>query len=182
MTLSIARRCVLTLCALALVVPAAAQMGEMGRPAQMDVLKWAEGEWTAKVSFRMGPDQPWAESAAKATIAPVLDGCAQKMTFDGEMMGMPFKGVDHTTYSRERGRYESVWVDTMSAHFSHMHGNFEGDKMVMYGKEKMGDIEFQVRNTTTKVSNDEMHWTMENSADGQTWFTAMKVVYTRSKK
>ena len=50
-----------------------------------------------------------------AAFSMVLDGCAMKMVFKGEMMGMAFTGNQLFTYNRNSGKYQSVWIDDMGA-------------------------------------------------------------------
>lgn len=164
--------------------PAAAQEGqampEMGRPAQMDAIAFMQGDWNVKMEMRMGPDAPWTEAAGTATSEAILDGCVQHMNVHIEdMMGMPMNGIDNTTYNRETKRYESVWVDSMTGKFTVMSGNFVGDALVMTGRDQMMGMEYGVRTTSTKKSDKEVVWTMENSMDGDSWFLGMRMTYTR---
>lgn len=155
-------------------------MPEMGRPAEMDKVAFMQGDWTVTVKMREGPDSEWIETPGTASIEPYLDGCANRQTFSSTFMGMPFNGLDLTTYNREEGRFESVWMDDMSGKFSVMHGNFDGDKLVMTGMDKMGGMEFMTRSVATKVSKDELHWSMEMSTDqGATWWENMQLIYKR---
>ncbi|RKZ11354.1 hypothetical protein DRQ53_14020 [bacterium] len=156
------------------------EMPAMGPPAEMKALAFMLGEWDVAMDYREGPEGEWVTIAGSAVSKSVLDGCAHRMDFEATLMGMPFKGFDHTTYNREYGRYESVWMDNMSAKMGIMRGNFEGDELIMQGPDKMQGMEFLARSVSTKVSNDEIHFAMSMSVDdGATWFENMKMVYTR---
>lgn len=175
---------------LLLAVPAFAQapegeampaMPEMGRPAEMDALAYFHGNWDVTMEFKMDVTATeWTKAAGTSTVTPMLDGCIDKMTFDSKMMGMAFSGIDMTTYNREYKRYESVWFDNMGGKMSVMHGNFEGDKLVMTGNDKMMGMEYMVRSVSQKKSNDEVYWTMAMSMDeGKTWMENMRMTYKR---
>ncbi len=179
-------RTALTLLAFASLVPAVfaqeqkgGEMPPMGRPAPMDQIAFMQGDWNVTMAFRMGPDQPWQETTGASHVDTILDGCVQRMDFRSEIMGMPFHGIDHTSYNRERQRFESIWIDDMSAKFSQMSGNFVDGKLVMAGTDIMMGTEVQVRSTSEQVSDDEVRWNMEQSTDGENWFTSMKMSYER---
>ena len=72
-------------------------MPAIGAPAEIKALAGMDGTYDVTVKMKMAPDAPWTESQAKATVEMVLDGCAQKMSFQGEMMGMEFH-TRATTY------------------------------------------------------------------------------------
>lgn len=171
----------LLLCS-ALPVQAQEDMPPMGRPAEMDEMAFLVGEWDVVMNMRMAPDQPWMESEASATTEMILDGCVQRMTFEGNVMGMPLKGMDHLSYNRDTGKFESMWMDNMSARFSTMSGNLEGDQLVLRGHDQRMGQEFLVRTTSTKHDDDHVDWVMEESVDdGTTWYESMKMTYTRKK-
>lgn len=159
------------------------EMPPMGRPAEMDELEFMQGDWDVTMKYRMGPQMPWQESTGKATTEAILDGCAQRMDFTGNVMGMEMHGFDITTYNRETDQYESAWFDDMGARMSTMAGNFDEDgNLVMTGTDVQGGVEMDVRTTSRIESEDEVQWTMEMSVDGgQSWFESMQMVYTRAK-
>lgn len=158
-------------------------MPAMGKPAEMDALAFMHGEWNVAMEFKMTPDATeWMTTSGTVKVTPMLNGCVNHTEFSAMLMGMPFNGFDNTTYNREYGRYESVWVDDMSAKMSVMRGNFEGDKLVMTGEDKMEGLEFLSRAVSEKRSNDEVFWSMAMSTDGgETWFENMRMTYTRKK-
>lgn len=165
-------------------LPAFAQEGmpPMGRPAEMDKVEFLLGDWDVTMKMRMSPEAPWVESKGTATTETILDGCVQRMTFEGDVMGMPLVGMDHLSFNRETGQFESFWVDNMSASFSKMSGSLEGDSMVMTGKTMRMGQEMHMRTVSEKVSDDVFEWTMEDSFDGgETWNESMIMTYTRKK-
>jgi hypothetical protein len=152
----------------------------MGAPAEMKSVAFMQGDWDVDVSMKMDPAGDWIDSKGSATTTLILDGCVQKMEFEGTMMGMPFKGQDMLTYNRETQKFESFWVDSMSAHVSMNSGGWDGEKFVMTGRDVMMGQPYLMRTTMEKVSDSEVSWAMETSLDeGKTWFKSMKMVYKR---
>ncbi|RKZ13227.1 hypothetical protein DRQ53_09750 [bacterium] len=159
----------------------AAAMPPMGKPAEMDALASAHGEWNIAVEFKMDPAvEEWTSTTGTAVIAPALSGCVNREEFSSEFMGMPFHGISFITYNRDEMRYESIWVDDMSGKIMVMHGNMVGGSLVLTGMDKRMGQEFMNRATSTEKSKDEMYFTMDMSFDGgKTWVEHMKMVYTR---
>jgi hypothetical protein len=156
-------------------------MPEMGRPAQMDKLAFMAGDWSVATEFKMDPSGEWMKSEGNSTVEPMLEGCIQRMNYEGDMMGMPFKGIGLTTYNRETGQYDTVWFDTMGAKMSTMSGDFNDDgDLVMEGPDTWQGQEFLARSVSKKVSDDEVKWSMYMSTDdGETWWENMRMTYTR---
>jgi hypothetical protein len=44
----------------------------------------------------------------------ILNGRYLRQEYTGDMMGMPFSGISIMGYNNHTGKYESIWVDTMS--------------------------------------------------------------------
>lgn len=154
-------------------------MPPMGAPEEMNSVAFMLGEWDVTMKVRMAPDADWMESKGSAKTVMELDGCVQRMYFDGEMMGMPFKGQDTLTYNRETKQFESFWIDSMSAHASVSYGNWEGDALVSNSEDVNMGQKYHMRTTTKKVSDNEVHFVMEMSMDGEDYFESMKMVYTK---
>jgi hypothetical protein len=138
------------------------------------------GDWNVEVKTRMDPSAAWETTQATAEFSNEMDNCLQRMTFKGTIMGMPFHGEGVTTFNRETKRYESSWVDNLSAHFAMSAGNYEGDKLIMVGDDIMMGMAYKMRSTMIPKGKDEVQWTMEMSMDGgKTWFTNMDMTYRR---
>jgi Protein of unknown function (DUF1579) len=160
---------------------AEAAMPPMGRPAEMDQISFMLGNWAVEMNIRMGPGQEWQKSEGRAEVTAVLDGCAQRMDFSGAVMGMPFQGVDHSTYNRETKRFESVWLDNMGARMSSSYGNFNDDgQLVLMGEAMENGMKMKTRTISAQVNENTVSWTMEMSMDGESWFQNMEMTYTRA--
>lgn len=184
------RRTILT--ALAVVVmlagtqaPTRAQDGgmpEMGAPAELQALAGMDGNYDVAVKFKMAPDAPWTESQAKAKVERILDGCAQRMTFEGTMMGMPMHGISYLVYNRETKEWQTTWIDNFMASMSYYTGKKENGVLTVSGIDHMMGMEFHSRGTTYDVTDDGFKWKMEQSVDGgKTYAEMMSMVYTRAK-
>ncbi len=161
---------------------APAGMPPMGRPSEMDQIAFMQGKWDVEMKFRPGPEADWQVSQAQAESKLILDGCAQRMDFRGQIMGMPFHGIDHSTYNRETKRFESVWIDNMGARMSTMYGNFNADgALVMMGESMENGMKMKTRTVSTRVDEDTVTWSMEMSMDGENWFRSMEMTYSRVK-
>jgi len=159
------------------------EMPPMGAPEQMKECATLVGTWdcASKMKMDMNSDE-WMETEAVATYRMILDGCALEMTYEGPMMGMPFKGIGIQTFDRETGLWQMTWTDNMMARTSLYTGKREGDKLVMTGEDMYQGETYQSRITTYNETPDSYDWMMENSMDGgKTWITTGKATYTRRK-
>lgn len=160
-----------------------AGMPPMGPPEQMKEVADMVGTWDVATKMKMDPSQTeWMEAPATATFSYILDGAALRMDYSMDMMGMPFTGMSITTYDREKGHWQEVWVDNMGGRLTMMTGQIEGDKRVMSGVDMWQGEEYLNRQTSVMTGEGTFEWTMESSKDGgKTWFTSMTGVYTKRK-
>ena len=155
---------------------------EMGAPAEMKALAPMDGSYDVLVKFKMAPDQPWTESKAKATVEQVLDGCAQRMTFEGTMMGMPMHGISYLVYNRETKEWQTTWIDNFMASMSYYTGKMENGALTVSGVDHMMGMEFHSRATTYDMTDTGFKWKMEQSMDGgKAWAEMMAMEYTRAQ-
>ena len=167
---------------LALAAGAAAQeMPPMGPPAEMEQVAFMVGTWKAGAfQSRMGPEDEFQASAATTTVEPILGGSAHRAHFESSLMGMDFAGQGTLTFNRETKRWQNSWVDNMGAYQSFMEGTFDGETLVLEGEDYYQGQSFKMRDTTRKLDDDTLEWTMEMSGDGgATWFTGLKATYQR---
>ncbi len=140
------------------------------------------GNWKAAVTTYMGPQEAKAEATAQLEM--VLGGRYLKSSFKGNMMGMPFEGLQLDAFDNVTKEYVSAWID-----------NFGTGIMLLKGKkdEKTGEIVYlgtsadpmTGKMVTTKIVNkviDNDHTTstmfmVENGQDVKNMF----IEYTREK-
>lgn len=158
------------------------EMGPMGAPEQMKEVEFLIGKWDVASSWRMSDTAAWMDSKAVASYSKVLDGCALHMSYESEFMGMPFSGLMIHTFNRSTDKWQSAWVDNMSAQMSYSEGTREGDKMVMTGSSVYQGKEMQNRITISNTTDTSFDWTMENSMDGgENWWVSGKATYTKQQ-
>jgi hypothetical protein len=78
------------------------------------VLAKLEGFWTTRTRGWMEPGKPPVESTGTCEQKMILDGHYLRQEYTGDMMGQPFTGINLLGYDNQSGKYESVWIDSMS--------------------------------------------------------------------
>jgi hypothetical protein len=85
------------------------QPGEMHKKLEPMV-----GTFDVVSKFSMGPGAPEMTSKGSAVNTWTMDGRFVQMTYQGDMMGMPFKGTGFMGFNNVSKAYESYWIDSMS--------------------------------------------------------------------
>ena len=88
------------------------KVGTPGEPHK--VLANLEGSWTTRTRGWMEPGKPPVESTGTCEQKLILDGHYLQQVYTGDMMGQPFTGINILGYDNQSGKYESVWLDSMS--------------------------------------------------------------------
>lgn len=157
-----------------------AAMPPMGAPEEMKALEAMNGEYDVKFYYKANPMSPeWTETEATATLSTVLDGAAQKMVFEGEMVGMPFTGIGLTAYDRETAKFQTTWVDSMGARLSMYTGSLADGELVVEGEDRGQGMTFQSRLTTYNMTDTGFDWKYEMSMDGTNYMETAKATYTK---
>lgn len=88
------------------------KLGTPGEPHK--VLAKLEGSWTTRSRSWMEPGKPPVESSGTCEQKLILDGHYLQQVYTGDMMGQPFTGINLLGFDNQSGKYESVWLDSMS--------------------------------------------------------------------
>jgi hypothetical protein len=88
------------------------KIGTPGEPHRL--LAKLEGSWTTRSKGWMGPDKPPVESSGTCEQKMILGGHYLRQEYAGDMMGRPFTGISLLGYNNHTGKYESIWLDSMS--------------------------------------------------------------------
>ncbi len=88
------------------------KVGTPGEPHRL--LSKLEGSWTTKSRGWLEPEKPPRESSGTCEQKMVLDGHYLRQEYAGDMMGMPFTGINILGYNNHTKKYESIWIDSMS--------------------------------------------------------------------
>lgn len=139
------------------------------------------GNWKADVKYWVGPGEPLT-SQGTTTTRWILEKRFLRTEYEGEADDMAFYGQATMGFNNATGKYEHVWVDSMSTALTYAAGKREGDVMTLTGEAQiplMGTTPF--RACFTKVSDAE--YTMEEwrSMPGVGEFKAVEIRYKRKE-
>ena len=153
---------------------------QVGAPPEMKQIAMVEGPGDLTIQMRMDPKAPWTETKAVSVNKLILDGCAMEQSYSGELLGLPFSGVNLTCYSRALGKWQNSWIDNLAGAISLYEGDFVDGKLTVAGVDKMPGMTVLSRSTTYNITPKQYEWLMENSFDnGTTWLETMKAVFTK---
>lgn len=147
-----------------------------------EMLSHKIGEWKADVKIWMDPEQP-AISEAKTVCEPILGGRYFKSIHTGEMMGMPYEGLEINGYDNLKKKFFSTWFDNMGTGVMMSEGTYDEEVKTIYYNGSItgphGD-EMKVRLINKIIDNDNTVFEMYADMDGQEikW---MEIKYTRVK-
>jgi hypothetical protein len=90
-----------------------------------------EGSWTTRTRSWMEPDKPPMDSTGTCEQKLVLDGHYLQQIYSGDMMGIPFKGINLLGFNNYTEKYESVWLDSMSTAIYYFVGTASADGRII---------------------------------------------------
>jgi hypothetical protein len=105
------------------------KVGTPGEPHKL--LAKLEGNWTTRSRGWMEPDKPPVESTGACEQRMILGGRYLRQEYAGDMMGQPFTGINLLGYDNQSGKYQSVWLDTMSTALYFFEGTASADGKVI---------------------------------------------------
>ncbi len=156
---------------------------ELGKPGPEHAeLKKMVGAWTTAAKETQ-MDGSIKETTGKTTYSMVMNDLILRQDYDGEAGGVPFKGVGYVAFNKGSGKYESVWMDTMSTGMAWMNGeSIEKGKGWEYKGHWFGPGGMKVNaRLVLKLQGDDKQ-TMEYYMDmGQGEMKSVEIVYTRQK-
>jgi hypothetical protein len=157
------------------------EMPPMGPPEQMKEIAFLDGAWDVEMEWVDEKDPTkWIKETAVCTYSDILGGCAKQMSFVGDMMGMPFQGLMIQSYDREKGEWQSAWIDNFEAKVTLFTGQREGDKITLSGESIWKGQKYLSRMSSFNHTEESFDWTMESSFDGgKTWILSGKAKYTK---
>jgi len=101
------------------------KVGTPGEPHKL--LAKLEGSWTTRTRGWMEPDKPPVDSTGTCEQKLVLDGHYLQQVYTGDMMGVPFTGINLLGYDNHARKYVSVWLDSMSTAIYYFEGTASAD-------------------------------------------------------
>ncbi len=141
------------------------------------------GSWTYISTFWMEPNSKTPMvTEGTSEITTIFGGRYLKMTYKGEMMGMPFKGFGLTGYDNAKKVYESIWIDNMGTGIMFMSGNYKDGKMILIGTsvDPLTKKDVTVKEVNTDIDQNHFKFEMFMVTD-EGEVKTMQIDYTRSK-
>jgi hypothetical protein len=160
---------------------AAPQMPPMGPPPELQKLARMVGTWDYAGEVRMGAEAPWMPHTAVSINSYACGGAVFQTDFTSPVMGMEMKGLGLTTYDRETGKWQTIWIDNMAARISYFEGDFKDGKLVFSGQDKVQGQTMYSRFTYQDITDTTHKFIMENSLDNQTWYVSMQGTYAKQQ-
>ena len=150
--------------------------------AQHKALDAFVGTWNAKLTIWMEPGQPPMETTGSMVNAWKYDGRYLDQQFEGDFMGMPFKGTAMWGFDVAAGKYIGFWYDSGSTGMATFSGPIPKDGKTFVSQMAMTDLVTGQPNSGESVvtidSPTQHTMTMYENRGGQKTKT-MTIVYTR---
>ncbi len=141
-------------------------------------LKELVGTWDAVVKF--GDN----ESKGQMVYTMGLGGLWLLSDFNGEFAGAPFLGKGADGFDQQKGKYVSIWIDSMSTSPTISEGTLDasGKVMTMYGDMVGPDGKpFKTRMVTEMTDKDHMVFTIHGKGPDGKEGPMMSIHYARRK-
>lgn len=157
---------------------------EASTPGEMHkALAQRVGTWDMKYEM-MDPMDPakTITSTGTVTTKAIFGGRFVQSEAKGEMMGMPFEGMEITGYNNTSKQFETVWLDSMGTMIVHSTGTHDAatKTTTMTGTmdDPMTGKKMPMRYVITDKTPDLFTFDMYTSAEGQE-VKMMTITYTR---
>lgn len=143
------------------------------------------GRWNVASKMWMDPAAPPMESKGTAEMRMIMDGRFLQEDFKGDMMGVPFTGMNILGYDGFQKQYVSTWIDSMTTETVVSRGTCSEDGKVMTMEGMMTNPETKkpqkTRFVTTKASDDQFTMEMFTPGPDGKDMKMMELRYTRAK-
>ena len=141
------------------------------------------GTWQCRGRFWMEPGADCIASDGTMVNAWTLDGRYLQQSYTADFMGSPFQGTGYWGFNKVTGKYQGLWMDTMSTWFCLDEGNYDASRQewIMVGDWDCPQTGGKVhKRSVIRVINEDSH-VMETympTPDGKE-FLSMELTYTR---
>lgn len=154
-----------------------------GEPHKM--LTEMAGTWKYTSKMWEKPDSTPSESTGKSKFKSILGGRWVQQEFTGKAMGQKFEGMGLVGYDNVKGKYESIWMDSMSTGAMKAEGTLDASTKTLKDSGTMScpissDKKQEFRSEWQMVDKKKMVFSMygKGPTDGPE-FKMMEIVYTR---
>lgn len=83
------------------------------------------GHWTYTSKYWEAADAQPEESTGTSKMKMILGGRFLQNEVKGKAMGQPFEGLGFTGYDNIKGKYDTIWLDSMGTGVMHGKGNWD---------------------------------------------------------
>lgn len=139
------------------------------------------GEWDGEISMWEDPSQPPIISYGTVKYESIFDGRYIVGKFSGNMMDMPFSGMEITGYDNVKKVFFSNWIDNMGTGMMYVEGTYDKDSNTLtYTGETVDPMgnKMRVREVITLIDKD--HSKFEMFMDmGSGEMKSMEINYSR---
>lgn len=143
------------------------------------------GCWDVETTMYEGEGKEPVKSKAMSKDKMVFDGRYLKSHFQGEINGMPFKGIGYTGYDNAAKKFVSTWMDNMGTGITTMTGDMdESGKTIVFNGEAVNPLtgkNQQFKSVMTLVDDDKQTFVMYDVEDDGTEVKTFEMVYTRKQ-
>lgn len=144
------------------------------------------GNWTGTGLIWEGPGADPFPAAFVATSQMIVGGNFLETKVTGNIVGMPFEGLQITGYSESRDKFSVQWInDLTSSEFCISEGTLDDTGIIRTdnGECPVCEDELSMRTVTNFI--DEDHYTVttytSGGANGPTEYKSMETTYTRNR-
>lgn len=164
-------------------------MEKVGSPGpEHETLKHMIGTWDVATSYFMMEGMPPDKSTGTCEFRSILDGriIVQDYQAASEASGFSMTGFGINGFDRFKGKYFSVWTDSMSTGVSVWEGTADASgKKTTYWNDDINPLTHQPKRTkmvTEQVSDDKMTMKMWEVKKGGSERLELDITYTRQRK
>lgn len=161
---------------------AMAEMMKISAPGPMHALLGTlAGNWKTSVKTWMGPEPTLSEGTCERTM--IMGGRYLESKYTGDMMGMPFEGMEILTYDNMKKQFTSMWIDNMAPMLTFgSDGQVDASGKVLTIHTSVPDPQTGKTEpftyVTTIMDKDHNTFVMNGTKDGKS-YKVMEINYTR---
>lgn len=139
------------------------------------------GEWQGEISMWEDPSQPPQTSVGTANYESIFDGRYIIGKFSGNMMNMPFSGMEVDGYDNVKKVFFSSWIDNMGTGVMYVEGTYDkGSKTFTYTGDTVDPMgnKMKVKEVITIIDKDHSKFEMYMDM-GKGEMKSMEIKYSR---